>query len=137
MLGRSNLLWPLADVYASMPIDMVKITRFAEKLGSHTKITIAGTWCRNNPQWGYLCNVSGERYTSPIDRDYFIQHFDVLAARKSLKLARLVWNTVCSLPDTGHDYDAAWQQNPLRAVYRKNERGGARFADSQLVHPAS
>lgn len=58
----------------------------------------------------------------------------MLVAKKWEKLARLVWSTLCSLPDTGHGYDFTHHQNPLRAVYRKNERGGAHFANSQLVH---
>ena len=134
ILGASNQLSPLADFYQSLPIDTVKITRFAEKLGCFTKITIARSSCSKNPQWSYLSSVSGERYTSPIDRDYVISRFHLLVAKKSEKLARLVWSTLCSLPDTGHGYDSTHHQNPLRAVYRKNERGGAHFANSQLVH---
>ena len=41
---------------------------------------------------------------------------------------------MCALPDTAHSYDSVYNSNPLRAVYRKNERGGARFADLYLVH---
>lgn len=134
ILGASNQLSPLADFYQSLPIDTPKITRFAERLGCLTKITIARSSCSKNPQWSYLSSVSGERYTSPIDRDYIIGRFHLLAAKKSEKLARLVWSTMCSLPDTGHAYDSTHHQNPLRAVYRKNERGGAHFASSQLVH---
>ncbi len=40
---------------------------------------------------------------------------------------------MCALPDTAHSYNSAYRRNPLRAVYQKNERGGARFADSLLV----
>ena len=134
ILGAPNQPSPLADFYQSLPIDTLKITRFAEKLGSRTKITIARLTCSKNPQWTYLRSASGERYTSPIDRDYAINRFHLLVANKSEKLARLVWRTMCSLPDTAHGYDSAHHQNVLRAVYRKNERGGACFADSQLVH---
>ena len=134
LLGGQNPPAPLADFYQSLPIDTAKLTRFAEALGCQTKITVSRTSCGKNPQWNYLRSVSGERYTSPIDRDYAIDRFRELAAKKSTKLAKLVWNTMCSLPDTAHGYDSTYHQNPLRAVYRKNERGGAHFADSYLVH---
>jgi len=125
ILSTSNQLSPLADFYKSLPIDTPKIARFAEKLGCLTRITVTETSCSNNPQWAYLRSVSGERYTSPINRDYAIDRFHLLVARKSEKLARLVWNTLCSLPDAGHGYDATYLENPLRALYRKNERGVA------------
>ncbi|MES0110163.1 hypothetical protein [Mesorhizobium sp. M0013] len=134
ILGTSNQLFPLADFYQSLPIDTPKVTRFAEKLGCLTRITLTQTSCSKNPQWGYLSSVSGERYTSPIDRDYAINRFHLLVAKKSERLAKLVWDTMRSLPDTGHGYDSTYHQNQLRAVYRKNERGGSRFADSQMVH---
>jgi hypothetical protein len=38
ILGASNQLSPLADFYQSLPIDTLKIKRFAEKLGCLTKI---------------------------------------------------------------------------------------------------
>lgn len=134
ILGTSNQLSALADFYQSLPIDIPKVTRFAEKLGCLTMITVARTPCSKNPQWAYLSSVSGERYTSPIDHDYAINRFHLLVAKKSERLAKLMWNTMCSLPHTGHGYDSTHHQNPLRAVYRKNGRGGAHFADSQMVH---
>ncbi|RXT28004.1 hypothetical protein B5P46_04105 [Rhizobium leguminosarum] len=134
IIGTSNPPSPLADFYQSLPIDTQKFTRFAEKLGCLTKIAVARTSCGKNPRWNYLRSVSGERHTSPIDRDYIINRFHLLAAKKSEKLAKLIWNTMCSLSDAAHSYDSTHHQNPLRAVYRKNERGGAHFADSQLIH---
>jgi hypothetical protein len=132
--GVSHQLSPLADFYQSLPIDTMKVTRFAERLGCSTKIAIGRSSCSKNPQWGYLSSVAGERYTSPIDRDYSINGFHSLVTRKSEQLARLVWNTMCSLPNTGHAYNSIHHDSPLVAVYRKNERGGAHFATSQLVH---
>ena len=134
LLGAANKLVPLADFYESLPIDTVKIVRLAEKLGCATRIALSRTSCTTNPEWSRLANVPGERYTSPIDRDYAINRFNQLVERKSVKLAGLVWNTMCGLTDTVQAYDSAYLHNPLRAVYRKNERGGSRFADSHLVH---
>lgn len=134
LLGAANALVPLADFYASLPIDTVKIVRFAESLGCTTRIAIANVSCTQNPEWSRLASVPGERYTSPINRDYAIIGFGQLVERKSVRLAKLVWDTMCRLANTDHPYDAPSFANPLRAVYRKNERGGARFAASQLVH---
>ena len=65
ILGASNQLSPLADFYQSLPIDTPKIARFAEKLGCLTKITVAQTSCRENPQWSYLSSVSGRATHQP------------------------------------------------------------------------
>jgi hypothetical protein len=123
IVGAPNPPSSLADFYQSPSIDIHKIAQFAKGLGCLTKITVVGTSCGRNPERNYLCSVSGERYRNSIDRDYIINRFRELVARKSTKLARLIWNTMCSLPDT-----------MLRAVYQKNEKGGAHFASSQLVH---
>ena len=133
IVGASNQTVPLADIYGSLPIDIPKIARFAEKLGSMTRIPIAKANCSNNPEWAYLSSVPGERYTTPINRDFVVKHFKSIAERKSVKLAKLVWNTMRFLPDTNHGYDSAFLDNPLRATYQKNASGGPRFADSCLV----
>ncbi|GGJ52687.1 hypothetical protein CDQ92_15125 [Sphingopyxis bauzanensis] len=135
ILGTSNKIFALADAYASMPIDTLKVTRFAEKLGSLTRINITTQQCSNNPKWDYLRDVPGERYTATgINRDYGIRHFKQLTERKSVKLSKLVWDTMRLLPETDYGYDWATHKNPLRATYRMNESNGARFADSVLVH---
>ena len=134
ILGTSDKVFALADAYASMPIDIVKITRFAEKLGSITRIGVTTQRCSNNRNWDHLRAVPGERFTSWIDRDYAIRQFKHLAERKSVRLSKLIWETMRLLPETHHKHDWATYENPLRAVYRKNESNGARFADSVLVH---
>lgn len=134
ILGTSDKVFAMADAYASMPMDIPKIARFAEKLGSMARINVITQKCSNNPNLSYLQAVPGERYTSPINRDYAIRHFKQLAERKSVRLSKLVWETMRLLPETHHKHDWATYENPLRAVYRKNESNGARFADSYLVH---
>jgi len=134
ILGASNQTVPLADVYGSLPIDIPKIARFAEKLGSMTRIPIAKANCSNHPEWAYLSSAPGERYTKPINRDFVLKHFKSIAERKSLRLAKLVWDTMRFLRDANHGYDSAFHNDPLRATYQKNASGGPRFADSSLVH---
>ncbi|MBZ6379367.1 MULTISPECIES: sacsin N-terminal ATP-binding-like domain-containing protein [Pacificimonas] len=130
--GETTQLSPLADFYASLKIDTVKITRFVEKLGARTKLAVTKANCSKNPEWKWLSSVSGERYTNPIDQDFVLRGFNRLAAKKSEKLARLVWETMRTLAGTSNDEIS--RQNPLWAVYRKNVAGGAHKARSQLVH---
>lgn len=133
-LGGTYQLSPLADFYQSMKIDTAKITRFAEALGARTKLPLFKAKCGQNPQWQYLSSAPGSRYTSPIDRDFLFGSFALLVERRSEKLSKLIWSTMCCLRDTNYSYDSTYHENPLRAVYRKNETGGAHFAHSQLVH---
>lgn len=132
--GASGKFIALSDAYTSMPIDVPQVTRFAEKLGAMTRIAIAPANCAQNPQWNYLGSVSGERYTTPINRDFSIKYFKSVAERKSPNLAKLVWETMRHLPGTDYEYDSTYYPNPLRATYQKNASGGPRFADSILVH---
>jgi hypothetical protein len=130
--GVASPLAPLSDVYQAFKTDTVKVIRFVEKLGARTKLDIARAGCRSNPEWAWLTAVGGERYTSPIDQDYVLNHFSLLAARKSERLAKLVWSTISSLP--GIENDEQSFGNPLWAVYRKNMQSGAHKARSHLVH---
>lgn len=130
LLGTANRLVPPADIYHTSKLDNAKLTKFLEALGAHTKINLIRMTCDHNPQKAYLHTAPGERYTNPIDRDYGMNKLGLLAKQRSERLSRLVWSTMTSLKIP----DNAYAENPLRAVYRKNERGGARFADSHLVH---
>ena len=130
LLGIANRLVPLADIYHLSKFYIAKLTKFLEMLGAHTKIKLIRTTCDQNPQKAYLHAAPGERYTSPIDRDFGMNRLGLIAKQKSECLSRLVWNTMTSLKIP----DSAYAENPLRAVYRKNERGGPHFADSHLVH---
>lgn len=132
--GASRTLHPLADFYQKFPVKTLNIARFAQQLGSSSTIALSRVSCTDNPEWNRLSSVAGERYTSPIDRDFAIPKFQQLVAKKSHRLAKLVWNTMRSLQIPEYSYDSAHSDNPLRATYRKNERGGARFAPSQLVY---
>ena len=127
-------LFALASLYMSMPIDTGEVVRFAKTLGCHVTITPVQQSCSNNPEWNYLRGVGGKSYTSWIDLDFAIPEFEALVASKSVRLARLVWNTVHSLSIAAPAYYAPHLHNPLRAVYRKNTSNGARSADSQLIH---
>ena len=125
-LGQDVTRVALAETYLESGIAVKRLVKFAEAVGAQTRLEITEEHCYSNPQYTYLLAVDGERYTSSaIDRDYAIVGLERLLAKPSLAIARLVWQTMCSLPRYP-DY--------LQATYRKSERWGARHADSQLVN---
>jgi hypothetical protein len=123
---------PLADLYQALKVDTVKIGRFVEKLGGRSKLIVNQTSCLSNPDWEFLSSVGGKRNTSPIDQDYVLDQFSAATAKKSIKIAKLIWNTMCTLDGTGNETNGI--DNPLKAVYLKNRRSGGHRAHSQLVH---
>lgn len=132
--GTASKQIGLADFYRDLPIDRAKITDLLVSLGASTILEIRKTSCHNNPQRDHLWSAPGSRHGNSIDRDFVIDRFDSIVAKKSIRLAKLVWNTMCALPNTENGYDPKYLGYPLRAVYQMTERGGPRFADSQLVH---
>jgi hypothetical protein len=134
LVGASYKRTALATFYKSLPIDIVKIATFAAKLGADTILEISRTNCRNNPEWLHLRANPGARFGYNIDKDYVINQFEALVRRMSVPLARLVWNTMCTLPKSDNGYDSRYSGNPLAAQYRVNRRDELRSAGSQLVH---
>lgn len=115
---------PLAVTYADFGISLKRIAKFAETIGSQTQLEIAQVGCRSNPQYPYLLAVPGERYTSPIDRDFVVPGLQTHLAKPTVSIARLIWRTMCALPS---------YPDRLKAAYRKSGSGGTRYADSLLV----
>jgi hypothetical protein len=124
-LGERAPRFQLAHSYADRGVALKKVTKFAEAVGASTQIEISRTNCHSNPQYAYLRAVPGERYTSPINRDFVIIGLETLLANPSIPLARVIWRTMCSVPS---------HPDCLKATYRKSESWGARQSDSQLVH---
>jgi hypothetical protein len=115
---------PLADTYTDCGVATKRLINFAEAVGVQRQLEISETQCTANPQYAYLRGVPGERYTSPVNRDYVIAGMDRLLAKPSIEIAKLIWRTMCSLPSS----------ECLKATYRKNWSSGTREADSQLVY---
>lgn len=124
VLGSSNNLAQLHPLYQNLPIDTPKVASLAEALGAKTAIAIAKSNCTRNPQWDYLRRVPGERNTSPINQDYVMIGFEKLTSKKSVRISRLIWNTMCQPRISGF----------LEARYRRNMSSGSHYAKSQLVH---
>src|SRR5262249_40879760 len=125
VFGKQAERVALADGYTDSGVSARRLVKFAEAVGVQTRLEISRVGCESNPQYPYLRAVRGERYTSPINRDYMIVGLERLLGKWSLELARLVWRTMSSLPN---------QPNYLQATFRKSESWGARYAESQLVH---
>jgi hypothetical protein len=111
--------------YQDLRISVKKLGAFAEALGARVQLKIVEGRCRDNPQWDYLRSVGGDRYTSPIDRDYFIPKLRELSKQPSLGLSLLLWRTVISISSNS---------TYLQAAYRRNHSGGTRYANSRLIH---
>jgi hypothetical protein len=111
--------------YENCGIAIRRLSKFARAVGAKVKLDIKRTYCSRNPQWDYLRSVGGDRCTSPIDEDYYVYKLKELLNSPSIELSRLVWRTLCSLPESP-DY--------LRATYQRNRTWGARTTDSILVH---
>jgi hypothetical protein len=130
VVGIPKDITALASFYKDLPIDIPIFVRFVMSLGAHEHIPIHRVSCRQNPEWGHLLRAPGERYTSPLDIDYQIKNFDELAASRSVRISKLIWNTVC---ERTKDLQP-WKKGILAATYRKNQSGGAHSAHSQVVH---
>lgn len=124
-LGEDAECAALNESYKDRGFKLDQIAGFAHALGAQTNLKIASCDCRQNPKWDYLRSVGGDRYTSPVDRDYYIPKLGELLKTPSLELSRLVWRTLTALPPYP-DY--------LQATYQRNQSWGARFADSLLIH---
>lgn len=124
LIGSPDDCTGLADFYENLPIDTPKIVSLALSIGAIDVIEVAKARCQKNPRWNHLRSVPGQRWSSPINEDYVIEHFDDLVAAKSVRIARLIWN---SLNEYG-PYPS-W----LEARFQKNFSGGSHYADSQAV----
>lgn len=113
----------LHDCYKNIGIEIERLCKFAQEVGARVQLGIATRSCQHNPQWAYLDGAGGDRYTSPINRDYYIPKLSEFLSTPSHELSRVVWRTLLSLPP-----------DKLRATFQRNQRWGARYADSSLVH---
>lgn len=125
LLGGEADCAALHASYQDSGVKAEQIAAFAQAVGARMSLEIKSRDCRGNPQWDYLWKVGGDRYTSPIDRDFYVPKLAELLKTPSLELSRLVWRTLTTLPSYP-DY--------LQATYQRNQSWGARVADSMLVH---
>ncbi|WP_395763653.1 sacsin N-terminal ATP-binding-like domain-containing protein [Stutzerimonas balearica] len=117
--------WPLSDWYKVQSVELDKLVKFFDFAGVEREFhgLCAETTCYDNENYRYLSQVGGERYTSPINRDFTLTQraYDMLRLN-TVEGAKLVWIAMCRA-----------RASVLQACYRKNERNGARYANSQLI----
>ena len=115
--------WALSPKYRESGVEPKRLAKFATAVGAQTRLEVDKIGCRENPNWEFLSQVDGERYTSPIDEDYVIPKLEELLKTPNETLSKLVWQTMRELPD-----------QYLEATYQKNWTSGSRTLASQLVH---
>jgi hypothetical protein len=124
-LGSEASKVAISSAYRAVGPTMDKFQRFCKAVGAQTTLEIEKTTISENPQRAYLMSVGGERYTRYIDVDYQIPYLEKVLTNPSLELSRLVWTTMCQLPDDSEYFTAKFQ---------KNDSWGSHEADSQLIH---
>jgi len=122
-LGENATIFALHERYGALEIPLERIGRFAQAVGAVVQLGIETRDCQHNPQWTYLDGAGGDRYTSPINRDYYITKLGEFLLTPSLEFSRLIWRTLLSLA-SGY----------FEAIFQRNQRWGARRADSSLLH---
>lgn len=121
--------WPLASWYRTCGIPLQKIIKFAEQVGCQKEFNSIWieTDCYKNPQWSYLRLAPGGRQGNGIDRDFIlsVEALSLITAKR-VDAALLFWKALC--------HAASVRPTILRACYQVTEKGGPRYANSQLVH---
>lgn len=118
---RSQCL-ALSQDYKECEISPEEIGDFAKKLDAIYKLPISEVSCHQNPEWDHLSSYSGGSGKSS-DVDYAVEGLDELLETPNIELSRLVWQTMNSS-----------DEKYLKAKYKKSDKGGFRYAHSQLAH---
>ena len=121
-LDDKSPCWALSQDYKECGISLEEISDFAKKVGAIYELPISKASCFQNPEWIHLSSDPGG-YGYSSDVDYTVQGLDKLLETPTIELSRLVWQTMNS---SGEKY--------LQAAYKKSDKGGFRYAHSQLVH---
>lgn len=122
---RSKRRWPLDTWYLSCGIDLYRIVRFATACGCENefKNLFVQCDCRGNQKWDYLLKAPGQRARNCVNLDYKITEQALrMLQSKQVASSQLVWN---AMRRTG--------ASVLAARFQWNDRGGPRYADSQLI----
>ncbi|MDE0397020.1 MAG: hypothetical protein OXL96_04355 [Candidatus Poribacteria bacterium] len=111
--------------YEESDIDPEKLGKFAKALGARTQLeTTKQEIPPDHPQFDYLRSAPGFKWThTGIDQDYSIPEFRMLIASPSIVKSRLIWQAMCSAPDSS-----------LKSRFRWNQSYSTYEGDSSLVH---
>ena len=111
--------------YEESDIDLQRLGRFAEAVGAKTKLEVTKQEIpHDHPEFHYLRSAPGYKWTyTGIDEDYSIPEFPILIANPSVVKSRLIWQAMCSAPDS-----------TLKSQFRWNQSYSTYDGDSSLVH---
>ena len=118
--------WALSPEYEQCEINLERLAKFAEAVGAQTKLEPTDPKIPSeHPEYDNLVlNAEGQwRWDTGTDKDYTIREFEVLLNNPTTEKSRLIWRTMCSLPE-----------RCLKAVYQPNQSYKRREGHSSLVH---
>lgn len=127
-VGQDQQRWPLHTWYTECGIPVEKISAFAEFVGcpKEFKDLYGEATCTENPNWAYLRQAPGERWGNSINRDFALSsEARALLKARQTEASLLVWTALSQYESKGPSI--------LRACFRRTEKGGAHYSDSQLV----
>ena len=121
----------LSPKYAKSGIDPKRLGKFAEAVGTQTKLQISKhEISSDHPEWDWLMSAPGTWVTDTgTNEDYSIHEFEALFYEplidkaKSIDRAKLIWRTMSCVSEFY-----------LRARFRRNQSNESREAHSSLVH---
>lgn len=128
--GSESKRMALSNGYKNLDL-RDRFIEFARACGVVDRLEIEKISCNNNPDKESLFNAPGRRWVerTGINCDFFIPGLKELFENPTLRLSRLIWNTLC---DSSDRRDNIWQ-----ACFRWNGSDELRHAKSQLVHQLS
>lgn len=117
----------LAARYLDDGVSLKRLLKFAEATGVKMACELTKSNCYHNPNWNYLSSVGGERSTSPINTDFYLEGFEAATASPDIAISMLLWRTA--------DFSSASYYGPnfLQATYQINQRHGAHHSNSRWV----
>lgn len=125
LTDKSHRKWALAGFYRTCGLETDMLREFLEAVGVQTMLTVKNQmipWV--HPERQELQSFPGTRRTyTGINDDYDIEELVILLEHPSIEKAKLIWRTMCSLPD-----------KCLSARYRPNQQNRVKERASSLVH---
>ena len=121
--------WPLSSWYLGKGIDIEKFLTFVKRAGAIDELQniYVESSCSSNPAWGYLLTATGGRAGNSINRDFALTvQAAELQKANSIDASLMLWNSLCALDSR--------RISVFKACYQLTEKGGPKYADSQLVY---
>ena len=121
----NHFRWALSPKYAKSDIAPERLGEFAKTVGAQTTLEIFEHEIpHDHPERDWLMEAPGTWLTdTSINEDYSIREFEVLYDEPSIDRAKLIWQTMHSLPE-----------HCLKAQFRRNQSNKPREAHSNLIH---